>query len=148
MEWIDAVAEWVKLNADLAVMGAREKELRRQIFAGTFPQPKEGMNTFVIPHGASIGPTVFPYGAKLKADNKVNRKILAPVFDALSPEDLAALTKFEVIVFKPDIRVGKYKEALQSPDPALKKLVLSVVEESPGMPQLTLEPNPPPKNAL
>lgn len=47
----DALAEWLDVRDALKPLQEREKELRLQLFAAAFPEPREGANNYPLPTG-------------------------------------------------------------------------------------------------
>jgi hypothetical protein len=124
MDYLEALAKWVELKANLAVLQANEKALREQLFAGTFPSPVEGTNNYVLPDGRTV-----------KGTYKINRTldvdILKSRVDAgLVPAEAAA----SIVKWKAELKIADYKKL-----PAEIRSAIDVaVEAKPGLPTLEI----------
>lgn len=130
-ELLKKIWEWHEAEAALAALKAREMELRAQIMAAVFLDPKIGTNTAELPDGW-----------KLKGVAKVNVKIDEPALDSMK-EKLreGGIVLEEVIRYKPDLVAGAYKEYPEHQ----RKLIDLVLIKSPGSPSLELVPPPKPR---
>jgi hypothetical protein len=124
--YIVMLAEWEDDRKKLAYYKAREGEKRRILFAGAFPEPKEGVQRHKLPDGRTI-----------KGDYKIGRKI----DEAALPATLAAMR--EVGVANTDVLVS-YKPSLAKREwntlsPENKLVFSAAVIATPGMPGLEVE---------
>lgn len=121
--------EWQDTAREARRLVALEMEMRKAIFAHAFPDPKEGVNNYDL--GA---------GYKLKADHKVNRKILEEALPAviakLKQEAIDPAILDQYLKIKYDLKVGPYK-ALPA-DSALKGYLDMAVESKDGAPTLEI----------
>lgn len=119
------LARWQTITRLQGKLGPLENELRKQLFAGAFPDPKEGMNNHTLPDGRII-----------KGTHKINRNVdQAAVPSAIRQlrEDLGAKvddlfpTKFSLS-----------KKVLDSLTPEQKKIAATAYVEKPGTPALEI----------
>jgi hypothetical protein len=70
VEYLEALARWEELSASIRHLQAEERALREALFAGTFPDPKEGTNSYTLPDGRIV-----------KGVYKLNRNLIEPELD-------------------------------------------------------------------
>ena len=127
--FLQMLAEWEDVKRELAAAKERELELRLQLFAGAFPKPKEGTNTYKLPDGRQV-----------KGKYDVNRKIDEAAF----PSVLAALREQgvanadQLVRFKPELAKAEWNTLSED----MRLLFSRCVIASPGTPQLELVPAP------
>ena len=121
-EWWNSLEEWNQLKDSIAHLTAREKALREMLFAGSFPNPEEGVNTVVLPDGR-----------KLKGTHKLNRKVLEDKLQKVHDE-LGADTFQDVFKVKYDLVLAAYRKL----EPKMQKVVDKALEVKPGLPSLEL----------
>ncbi len=124
--YMQILAEWQDDKRKLAFYKEREKENRLTLFAGTFPNPKEGTQSFKLADGRTV-----------KAQYKINRK----VDEAALPATLARMRELGVanadalVTYKPSLAKREWNTL--SPE---NKLVFSdAIIATPGTPTLEVE---------
>ena len=107
------LATWYQMQAELTALKASEAMLRSRIYKHFFPKAAageegtEGTNTVELEDGT---------GAVLKAQRKVDRKVLEPELDAykaaLKEEgcNLPKLPLNKLIKWKPELSVSEYRK--------------------------------------
>lgn len=127
--YLTLLAEWQE-DARLAKAYAdREKEKRQRLFAGAFPNAKEGVNKHTLPDGRTI-----------KGDLKINRKI----DEAALPATLAALREQGVanadalVRYRPELAKSEWNSLSEE----MKLLFSPAVIATPGLPSLEIVPAP------
>jgi hypothetical protein len=125
--YMQILAEWIDDKQKLAFYKEREKQNRLLLFAGTFPNPKEGTQKHKLPDGRTI-----------KAQYRINRKI----DEAALPATLAKMRELGVanadalVNFKPTLAKREWNTLSED-----NKLQFSpAVIATPGTPTLDLEP--------
>jgi hypothetical protein len=109
---------WEELTEALARLQAEERALREAIFAGTFPNPKEGMNTYTLPDGR-----------KVKGQYRINRKVEQTKAASLP-------TKIRNKFFRTKYELNK--TAFNDGDEEELSVVYEVLTETPGLPGLDI----------
>lgn len=129
------MAEWTKLQAELARIKAAEMLLRTKIYKKFFPSPDEGTNTVDLSDGWVI-----------KGKRTIDRKIDLPLFQMLASGkrtatgETAEQSKFEVygikadelIQWEPKLVLKKYRE-LTAEQLALFDQCLTIKDGSPAL---------------
>lgn len=118
-EWEEAV--------DLAAQyKATENELRRQIFARSFPNPKEGMNRLPLLDGRTI-----------KADYKINRKLEEATLPAClqAVKEYGAANADLLVRYKPELSITEWRALSDE----AKLIFADAVIATPGLPTLEIE---------
>ena len=118
MDFYENLQRWQELQTAIERLQAEEKVLREGLFNGTFPNPVEGTNTYVLPDGR-----------KIKGTYKIYRNVDEK---ALASSEIPKKLKDEVFRVKHDLSVTAYRNL----DEELKKLVDTVLTIKPGMPGL------------
>jgi hypothetical protein len=121
IDWNAALARWEELSLALKTLGAEEKALREQLFAGSFPSPKEGVNTS----------DPLPDGRTLKGTYKINRTV---VMDKVTDLKVDINTFNSLFKLKYDLVTAQYRLL----DPKLQKKVDAVLKIQPGLPSLEI----------
>ena len=120
-EWFRKLRYWQRLCSTLKDVKEEEAALRKELFAGAFPAPKEGTQRVTLTDG-----TV------LKGEFKLNRKIDIEILKGL---DLPQRLKDLVVRYKPELDTKQYR--------SLKPEDLEIFDEcltiTPGMPALEIE---------
>lgn len=117
--------EWEKAQANAKAWAAKENDLRRQLFAGAFPNPKEGVNNHLLPDGR-----------KIKGTHKIQRKIdeaaIAVTLQEMRNRGVANAD--DLVRYKPELSITAWKTLSDE-----MKLVFSpAVVSSPAMPTLEI----------
>lgn len=123
-EFLGELQAWEKLSEELALMTAREKEMRQRIFDACFVNPKEGTNKFDL-HA----------GYQLSAQYKLNRtidKAALPVVEEMLKEHQLDINDY--VRFKPELETKAYK-ALSSDK---QKILDLAITAKPGLPSLEI----------
>jgi hypothetical protein len=116
--------EWYKACEDLAVLKARELELRNKIFRVRFPKPVEGTNKSPLGDGWIIN-----------AKHIINRNVLKAELVTRTPElEKAGIVVADLIENKPELKLKAYR-ALNDEQ---RKLFDAVLEIKPGTPQMEI----------
>jgi hypothetical protein len=127
--YLQLLAEWQDTQRVLSGVKDREMELRLQLFAGAFPNPTEGTNTYTLPDGR-----------KLKGGYTINRKLVitsvAPTIALLKASGVANAD--QLVKYTPELAKREWNAL--SPE---SKLVFSrAIVASPGAPSLEVVPAP------
>jgi hypothetical protein len=127
--YLQMLAEWEDVKRELAAAKDRELELRLQLFAGAFPTPKEGTNTYKLPDGRQI-----------KGKYDVNRKIDEAAFPAVLADlrEQGVANADRLVRFKPELAKSEWNTLSEAFKLAFSRCVIA----SPGTPQLELVPAP------
>lgn len=120
-EWFKKLHHWQRLCGTLKDVKDEEAALRKELFAGAFPAPKEGTQRVTLTDG-----TV------LKGEFKLNRKIDVEVLKGL---DLPQRLKDMVVRYKPELDTKQYRSLTQE-DLEIFDECLTI---TPGMPSLAIE---------
>lgn len=94
------VAEWLETESQLAVLKKKEMEMRKQIFALLFPEPKEGANTVEF------------FGIPVTGTHKVTRNLDEAALDTVMqefPEDSPYRQDGVLIKYKPSFIMDTYR---------------------------------------
>jgi hypothetical protein len=131
------INDWEASKTALEVAKNSEMERRKAVFAYAFPNPTEGTQRVELGGGYS-----------LKAVHKINTKITASNEAVDQAEDAASKCGNEgtflferIITWTPNFSKSEYKK-LEADNPThiqVKKLVDSLIEETPGAPTLDIE---------
>lgn len=120
--YMDMLAEWEVAKEILDRAKELELDMRLKLFAGAFPNPKEGTNTHKLPDGR-----------ELKGQHKVNRSIDEAALPAVL-EQLRALgvaNTDALVRYKPELAKREWNDLSDE-----NKLVFSAaVIATPGTPQ-------------
>lgn len=119
------LARWFELTTKMDEIKAEEIALRKELFAGAFPDPTEGSAKNKLP---------LDDGFILQGDYKINRSVDAAVVSALAKGDNTAPLVGKLIDYKPSLVLKEWK-ALTDDD---LKLVADMVIEKPGTPTLKI----------
>lgn len=120
---------WADVSARKKALEEEENDLRRMLFAGAFPNAKEGVNKHKLPDGRTI-----------KGDMKINRKL----DEAALPATLAAMRDAGVanadalVRYKPELAKREWNALSDENKLLFSKAVIAV----PGMPTLEIIPAP------
>lgn len=123
-EFLDELQEWQKLSEDLALMTAREKEMRQRIFDAAFPKPTEGTNKFDLAGGYQLS-------ASYKINRTIDKAVLSTVEEMLKEQGLDIN---DYIRFKPELETKAYKT--MSSDK--QKILDLAITAKPGLPSLEI----------
>lgn len=117
---------WYRVDQELAAIKTRELELRKALFARSFPTPTEGSANNKLP---------LAEGWILQGDYKINRSVDEAVVSALYKGDNTRALAERVFRWKPELNLKEYN-ALSPED---KLLVADAVTEKPGTPALEIK---------
>lgn len=121
---LDDLAEWYRIKEQLNALKAKEALLRRFVFNGFFPTPKEGTNSYKLPDGFV-----------LKATYPIDRAIDEAAMTALAdPFREAGISVDSLIRRKPELVVKEYR-TLTAEQATLFDQCLVI---KPGSPQLEI----------
>lgn len=123
--YLQMLAEWQDVCAELAAAKEREIELRRLLFAGAFPNPKEGTNTYKLPDGRAIkgGYTI---------TRKLDEAVIQPAVEALRDHGVANWDR--IVKWKPELAKAEWNTLSDA-----AKLLFSVaLIATPGTPSLEI----------
>lgn len=121
---------WQEVSTAIAHLKDEEKALRESLFQGSFPSPKEGVNTIELPTGEVLKGT---HRITRKIDEKLYKENWTKIVkEAAIPSPIAQ----SLIKTKYDLRVGPFKKL----DEEQQKLVGNVLIIKPGLPSLELVP--------
>ena len=118
---------WADVSARLSTLKDEEADLRRMLFAGAFPNPKEGTQTHLLPDGR-----------KIKGQHTVSRKI----DEAALPAVLATMREQgyanadALVRYKPELAKREWNSLSDEAKLTFSKAVIAV----PGMPSLEIVP--------
>jgi hypothetical protein len=119
------ITAWTLASKECAKWSAEEMRLRKELAELLFPNPVEGANNKVrVGHGKAIQMT-----------HKINRSVDKKVLDELRQKPNIAPLIAEVVRYKPELEVKKFKE-LSADD---IKLLAPAITEKPGAPTLELK---------
>lgn len=117
--------KWAGVAARLSSLRDEEADLRRLLFAGTFPNPTEGTQTHTLPDGR-----------KVKGQHNITRKL----DEAALPATLAAMREAGVanadvlVRYKPELAKREWNTLSNENKLLFSKAVIAV----PGMPTLEI----------
>lgn len=122
---------WKELKETIAHLQAEERALREGIVKGSFPKPKEGTNTLMLPDGR-----------KLKAVVKFNRSVDLEAYEqaGFTPSERKRIFRTTVA-----LQTTAYKSI---EDKDFKNKVDNVLTIKPGLPTLNLEAAKPNSEAV
>lgn len=126
MDYMETVARWAELNAAIKHLQAEERALREGLFSGTFPAPREGVNTVTLPDGRI-----------LKGTYKLNRKLIREQYLenwSTVVKDIPSAVAASLVKVDYSLVTSAYKGL---PDDH-RKAVDSVLEIKPALPTLEL----------
>lgn len=116
--------EWYNLQQELGKLKSKEQLLRTKIFAGKFPNPVEGTNTFDLADGW-----------KLKGKHTINRTVDEAAFKAMAEEFAKqGIATDRIVRYKPELVLSEYR-SLTAEQQAQFDNALIV---KPGMPGLEI----------
>lgn len=119
------ITKWIEADRECAKWSAEEMRLRKELAEALFPNPVEGANNKVrVGHGKAIQMT-----------HKINRRVDKKVLDELREKPNIAPLIADVIKYKPELEIKKFKE-LSADD---VKLLAPAITETPGAPSLELK---------
>jgi hypothetical protein len=113
---------WFKMAEQLKKLRDSEMVLRKRIFSGFFPEPKEGINRVEISNGFN-----------LEVSYPIERKVDEVALDALTPDDWekVGLSKDVLIKYKPSLVVSAYRQ-LTDEQRAIFDQILTIKDGSPS----------------
>ena len=113
---------WYTVQKQLSKLKGEEQLLRQKIFAGMFPDPKEGTNSVDLADGFVI-----------KGKRVINRTVDDAAYKA-SIEELAkaGIPTDEIIRYKPELAVSAYRK-LTEEQTHLMDTVLIIKDGMPGL---------------
>jgi hypothetical protein len=116
---------WFNVSQQLEALKAEELELRKELFAAAFEDPKEGTkeNKFSLADGWI-----------LQGDYKINRNVDAAVVSTLSTMDNMQALIARVFTYKPSLNLAEWKKLDHDDRVALA----DAVTEKPGTPALKI----------
>lgn len=120
--YMDQLKEWEVAKELLDRVKELELDLRLKCFAGAFPNPKEGTNTWKLPDGR-----------ELKGQHKVNRNIDEAALPAVLQQlrDLGVANSDALVRYKPELAKREWNDLSDD-----NKLIFSAaVIATPGTPQ-------------
>lgn len=120
MEYLQMLAEWKSLKSNLETMKEREMQLRKLLFEGAFPIPKEGVNKVTLVDGSVV-----------KGTYKLNRKIDPEKWGGLASK-LDQQTLSNITKVKTELVVGAFNKLPEE----TKKIVEGALIIKPGAPEL------------
>lgn len=126
------LAEWYRLQSELARIKAAEALLRSKIFKHFFPAPKEGTNNYELSDGT---------GAVLKGTYVINRDVDPGALDArrkLQNEEGFNGTKLKLdnlIKWKPEVKIAEYRKLTDEERLQFDQCLII----KPGSPQMKIE---------
>jgi len=120
MDYFETLAKWQQLSDTIKVLQDQERALREGIFNGTFPDPKEGVNSIELADGRV-----------LKGTFKINRSVDQEAAAAL-PEEV----RERFFRVKYDLRTTVYKDL----SAAERKKLDRYITAKPGLPTLQIVP--------
>lgn len=121
--------EWEDVAERLAALKAKEEDLRRKLFAGAWPNPKEGTNNFTLPDGR-----------KLVGKHNVNRKIDEAALPAVLQRlrDAGDPNPDRLVRYKPELAKREWNDLNDE-----NRLIFSeAVIATPGMPGFEVKAAP------
>lgn len=122
--------EWYAVKKQLEEVKNKEIVLRQFIFAGMFPEPKEGTNTVPLEDGT---------GAVLKATHVINRSVQVEPLEELrksleTDNNLPKLDLDKLVRWKPEVATKEYRTLTDEE----RNLFDQVLVIKPGMPGLDI----------
>lgn len=118
------LARWYELKQTIAHLQAEERTLREGLFQGTFPDPKEGVNTHKLEDGTQV-----------KGTYRLNRKVDVEEWEKIRPI-LTAEEEENVFKVSVSLMTGAYKK-LADDRVAIIDKCLTI---TPGLPSLDVKP--------
>jgi len=120
----ETLEQWYKFQKQLEILKLQEMQLRQRIFGHYFPNPKEGTNTYALPHGWA-----------LKGTYKINRKIDLALYANHKQEFVKMnIPLDELVEYKPELKIGVYNSLTEDQ----KKAFDAVLESKPGSPSMEI----------
>ena len=140
------IAQWYKLQAELAKLKSAEGLLRNKLFKHFFPNPKEGTNNFELKDGT---------GAVLKAKHNINRKVDEGEYQALrvaqneayataeadqfaqgvdGRPNIPRLPLDDLVKWKPEVSISEYRKLTEEERQYFDQCLVI----TPGSPQLEI----------
>ncbi len=123
--YMQNLAEWQVLTRLASELKGREMDLRKDLFNGAFPSPKEGSNKHTLPDGRIVKGT-------LKISRSVDQASVVSVQRLLREELGGKTDDLFPTAFKLD------KKVLDSLTAAQKKIAADAFTEKPGAPALEI----------
>ena len=120
MNYFQMLSEWKELKSNLETMKGREMQLRKLLFEGAFPAPKEGVNRVTLVDGTVV-----------KGTYKLNRKIDPEKWGGLASK-LDQQTLSNITKVKTELVVGAFNKLPEE----TKKVVEGALIIKPGAPEL------------
>lgn len=121
--FLDKLAHWAKVAADLTALKAQEVALRRELFGEAFTAPEEGTNTYPL-----------PAGWKLKGTQVIDRKVDVPAYTALLPKFREAkLPVDDLIKWKPEVSITEYRKLAGDSLHLFDQALIIKPSETPGL---------------
>lgn len=124
------LAEWQAVKKTAAIASAREMELRKALFAGAFPDPKEGTNKITLADGV-----IFSATHKINRTVDTNLTAVGLAIAELTKLGNNEITPDDIFKVRYDLGVGPYKKL----DARARAIVDKVVTSKPGAPTIELK---------
>lgn len=126
MDFFETLNRWQDLKEKLAALSAEELKLRTALFAGCFPEPREGTNNLPMPTGYTL-------------------RARYPIYRTLDPAKLDELVRTKRLPLRAANAVKRTKVELaitgyRDLDPDTRKIVDEAITAKPGTPSLELVP--------
>jgi hypothetical protein len=125
MDYYETLKRWNTVRESIQALQKEEQELRKGLFAGTFQDPREGVNNFELPDGS-----------KLKGTFSYNRKLIPDYADKAVVVGIPDWIMEKVVLHKPELSVRAYKDL----DDETRKKFDILLEIKPAMPKLEYVP--------
>lgn len=119
------LVEWEKLHNQLALLKAKEMDLRKRIYAHYFPAPKEGTNNHSLAEGYLLK-------AQRKIDRKVNQEDLLALASEGGPFLQAGIDANSLIRWVPELEIKAYR-ALPDDKRIIFEQCLTIKDGSPQL---------------
>lgn len=113
---------WEQLALLSSIAGEAEMDVRKQLFAGAFPNPKEGTNVHKLPDGRELV-------GKHNITRKIDAAALAPVLAALRAKGVANTD--QLVRYKPELAKSEWNSLSDENKLVFSPAVISTVG-SPG----------------
>ena len=125
MDYFETLQRWYQVQQALAVLKEEERSLREGLFQGTFPNPKEGVNTVELPDGRV-----------LKGTYVIQRTLIRERYlSEWSKLELPSQIGMKLIKQDYSLVVSAYRGLPE----ALRAKVDTVLEIKPALPKLVLQ---------
>jgi len=125
LPFVDALARWLEVTAQLKALEKEEKALRGQLFAAAFPAPNEGTNRLELQDGGIVKGTY-------RINRSVDEAAVIAVKDELRKLGNNKITADDVFPIKHTLSKSKLDEL-----PDNERLIASkAIVAKPGLPSL------------